>query len=235
MHSLVDALANISAHDFEPRIVPVVDNYFKRLAPTVPGELGAAFSDVDKAIRDPDFRSRLHRMFPNLHALTQNTCAITRVAGSDKINVVVPVATAEIDCRLLPDQEPVRFLAELETVVGDDSIWIHPMLSFRPSASGMDTPLYAAIELVMADRFPGVEAVPTISNGFTDSHYLRERGIASYGFAPFVIPLEDVGGYHGNNERISTENVDRGLEILLDIVTRVVNPTSLQTRTGQRR
>lgn len=235
MHGLVMALANISAHDFEPRIVPVVDNYFKKLAPNIPGQLGAAFSDVDTAIRDAEFRSRLHRMFPNLYALTQNTCAITRVAGSGKINVVAPVASAEIDCRLLPDQEPVRFLAELETVVADDSIWIHPLLSFRPSASDTDTPLYAAIEQVMADRFPGVEAVPTISTGFTDSHYLRERGIASYGFAPFVIPLEDVDGYHGNNERISAQNIDRGLEILLEIVTRVVNPASRQAPTGRRR
>jgi acetylornithine deacetylase/succinyl-diaminopimelate desuccinylase-like protein len=76
----------------------------------------------------------------------------------------------------------------------------------------------------MAEHFPGVASVPTVSAGFTDSHYLREQGIASYGFAPFVIPVGDTGGYHGNNERISVENIDLGVELLTRIVTEVVNP-----------
>lgn len=222
--SLIGALANIRAHEYEPRIVPVVDHYFKRLAPNFPGDLRSAFNDVEDAIQDPEFRAQLREMLPNMSALTQNTCAITRVTGSEKINVVPSTATAEIDCRLLPDQDPIRFLAEMETAVDDDSIWIHPTLTYAPSASSTDTLLYAAIEGVMADRFPGVEAIPTISTGFTDSHYLRERGITSYGFGPFVIPVADMAGFHGHNERISVENVDRGVDILLEIVTQVVNP-----------
>jgi len=223
---LIDALANLRGHDFEPRIVPVVDNYFKRMAPNFPGRLGTAFMDIETAIQDPDFRHMLHANFANLRGLTQNTCAITRVAGSAKVNVIGPSASAEIDCRLLPDQAPLPFLAQLQTILDDDSISIDPLLSYTPSSTGTDTPLFAAIATVMAARFPGVEAVPTMSNGFTDSHYLRERGVASYGFAPFVIPLEDTGGYHGNNERISTENIDRGLELLIEIVTQVVNPAA---------
>ena len=227
--SLIDALANLRGHEFAPRIVPAVDSYFQKLAPNFPGRLGAAFENIESAVQDPAFRQRLRKMLPNLSALTSNTCSITRVTGSDKVNVVAPTASAEIDCRVLPDQEPVQFLAEIERVLDDDSIWIHPMLSYGSSASGTDTTLYAAIEKVMAEHFPGVAAVPTVSAGFTDSHYLRERGIASYGFAPFVIPVGDTGGYHGNNERISVENIDLGVELLTKIVTEVVNPGAAPT------
>jgi len=233
--SLIDALANLRRHEFAPRIVPAVDSYFKKLAPNFPGQLGAAFENIESAVQDPAFRQRLRKMLPNLSALTSNTCSITRVTGSDKVNVVAPTASAEIDCRVLPDQEPVRFLAEIERVLDDDSIWIDPMLSYRSSASGTDTTLYAAIEKVMAERFPGVAAIPTVSAGFTDSHYLRERGIASYGFAPFVIPVGDTGGYHGNNERISVENIDLGVELLTKIVTEVVNPAERQASTEKAR
>ena len=233
--SLIGALNKIRTYDFEPRIVPVVGNYFRQLAPNFPGRLGIAFGDIETSIEDPLFRSRLHRNFANLHALTRNTCAITRVSGSQKVNVVSPSASAEIDCRLLPDQEPVSFLAQLQTIIDDDSIRIDPILSYGPSASGTDSLLFTAIERVMAERFPGVETVPTISTGFTDSHYLRERGIASYGFAPFIIPLADIGGYHGNNERISVENIDRGVDILLEIVTQVVNPPTRRAQTGKHR
>jgi len=223
---LIDALANIRDHEFEPMIAPVVDNYFKRLAPNFPGRLGGAFLNIETAIQDPDFRAMLHANFANLNGLTRNTCAVTRVSGSDKVNVVAPNASAELDCRLLPNQAPVPFLAQLQTIIDDDSISINPLLSYAPSSTGTDTLLFAAIESVMAAHFPGIEAVPTMSNGFTDSHYLRESGVASYGFAPFMIPVEDTGGYHGNNERISIENIDRGLELLLEIVTQVVNPPS---------
>jgi acetylornithine deacetylase/succinyl-diaminopimelate desuccinylase-like protein len=232
---LIDALASIQALEFEPRVLPIVDNYFKHLAPTFPPRLGNAFSDINTAIRDPGFRTMLHENFANLYALTRNTCAVTRVAGSEKINVIGPTAVAEIDCRLLPDEEPLHVLARLQAAIGDAAITIDPLLSFTPGASAADTPLYAAITDVVARHYPGVVPVPTMSNGFTDSHYLRERGIASYGFAPFLIPVQDIGGYHGNNERISIDNVDRGVELLLEIVTQVVNPESEQALTSSRR
>ena len=57
--------------------------------------------------------------------------------------------------------------------------------------------------------------------GFTDSHFLRDLGIAAYGFSPVVIPIEDEGTIHGNNERISVENVRRGTAMMLEIVQRV--------------
>lgn len=50
---------------------------------------------------------------PFLAALTRNTCSITRLEGSDKINVVPPEASAEIDCRLLPDQDVDAFVEGL--------------------------------------------------------------------------------------------------------------------------
>ncbi|MFQ5635779.1 MAG: M20/M25/M40 family metallo-hydrolase, partial [Gammaproteobacteria bacterium] len=221
---LIDALGRIRAHEFEPRIIPVVDNYFRQLAPTYPPPFGAGLRDIDVAIREPEFTAALHARFASLYSLTRNTCAITRAAGSDKVNVVAPRASAELDCRLLPDEKPLRFLALLQRIIDDDSVSIDPLLSFAPSSSATDTVLFTAIEKVMTAHFPGIEAVPTVSNGFTDSHYLRERGVASYGFAPFLIPVEDMAGFHGNNERISIENIDRGIELLIEILTRVVNP-----------
>lgn len=220
--TLLAGLNRIQAHQFEARIVPIVDAYFKRLAPNMPGPLGASFADIATAVKNPGFRRELHENFANLSALIQNTCAITRLSGSVKVNVIGPLASADLDCRLLPDQDPVNFLAQLETIVADERISISPLLSFTPSASSPDTPLFAAIETVMSRHFPGVEAAPTITAGFTDSHHLRERGISSYGFAPVMIPLRDIAGYHGNNERISVENMERGAALMLEILEEVV-------------
>ena len=60
--------------------------------------------------------------------------------------------------------------------------------------------------------------VPGVSTGFTDSHFFRDRGIVSYGFGPFVVPGEDRRGVHGNDERISVANMERGTRVLIDLL-----------------
>ena len=65
--------------------------------------------------------------------------------------------------------------------------------------------------------------MPSVTPGFTDSHFFRDLGIVSYGFAPLLIPAIDRAAVHGNNERISVENVKRGVRMNLDIVRRLVH------------
>jgi acetylornithine deacetylase/succinyl-diaminopimelate desuccinylase-like protein len=80
--------------------------------------------------------------------------------------------------------------------------------------------LYRDIERGVAERHPGALVVASVSPGFTDSHFFRDRGIASYGFSPVVIPAADRGGVHGNNERIRAETLVQGTEFMIDLVQR---------------
>ena len=60
--------------------------------------------------------------------------------------------------------------------------------------------------------------VPSVSTGFTDSHFFREVDIVSYEFAPFLYLEGEAAGVHGNNERISIENLRRGTKIMTDFL-----------------
>jgi len=60
--------------------------------------------------------------------------------------------------------------------------------------------------------------VPSVIPGFTDSHYFRELGIASYGFAPFVLGDEDGKTVHGSNEHVSVENLRNGVKRLVALL-----------------
>ncbi len=220
---LIRALANVHAHRFEARIVPAVDAYFKGLARLQTGERRAQFADLATAVADPEVAEALHVDIPGLHALTRNTCSITRLAASDKINVVPSRASAEIDCRLLPDEDPEQFLTLLRSVIDDPSIGIERLLGFSAGISTTDTALYRAIEEVCAQHFENATVLPSVAAGFTDSHYFRDLGIVSYGFAPLLVPAADRAGMHGNNERISVENIKRGVRMNLEIVRRVVH------------
>jgi len=218
---LVRALDRLRTHEFAPRIVPSVDAYFKGLASNAAPGWKDGFADIAKVAGDRNALLRLQLEHPNLAALTRNTCSITVLKGSDKINVIPPEAEAQLDCRLLPDQDPAAFVRDVEGIINDPGIKVDRILGFSPAVSSTGNPLYQAIADVTRRRFPGANIVAAVSTGFTDSHFFRDRGIACYGFAPILIPEEDENGIHGNNERISVENVRRGTAMLLEIVQAV--------------
>ena len=65
-------------------------------------------------------------------------------------------------------------------------------------------------------------AGPVISPGFTDSIYLRPLGVQAYGFVPFELTSDELTTFHGNRERLSEENLERGLRMLLSAVIEFV-------------
>lgn len=219
---LVRGLDNIREHSFEPRIIPAVDRYFQGLAETAGPEWEDHFRNMAETVRQPEVLARLQAELPGLHTLTRNTCSMTVLSGSNKINVVPPEATAELDCRLLPDQDPDAFLAELERVIDDPDIEFERIMGFSPAVSTTDTDLFRAIESVSSRHFPEARVLPMVQGGFTDSHFFRDLDIVSYGFFPFVIPVSDQGGVHGNDERISVENVVRGTRMMIELVEEFV-------------
>ncbi len=214
---LVAALDRLQGHEFEARIVPAVDVYFRGLAPSMPPAWRSRYAAMDAALREPGVPEALLREFPGHYGLTRNTCNITRLGASDKINVVPTEAWAEVDCRLLPDQDPRAFLAELGRVLGRD-VAVETQMGFTPAVSSSETGLFRLLEEVTRTHFPDATVVPSVTTGFTDSHFLRDLGIVAYGYSPFAIPLEDRAGVHGNDERLSIENIRRGVQVMSDVV-----------------
>ena len=97
-------------------------------------------SDISMAVDNDAFMFTLQMEEPWQAALLSNTCSLTKMKGSNKINVVPPTAELELDCRLLPDQDPQQFLSELVAIINDDSIEITRIMGFTPAISKTDTP-----------------------------------------------------------------------------------------------
>ena len=216
---MIAALERFRLHEFEARIIPAVDVHFKGIADRHPEPWRTRFSDMTTAIQDPVVLRELQEYAPGLHALTRNTCSITRFEGSNKINVVSPEVASEIDCRLLPDQDPDAWLAEVGDVLGDE-IDVEVLMGFTPAISSTDTELFRVAREVTMEEFPDAGFVPQVVGGFTDSHFFRDLGITSYGYTATATPLEDAGGVHGNDERVTELNVRRGVKLTLQILER---------------
>ncbi|MCZ6854008.1 MAG: M20/M25/M40 family metallo-hydrolase [Gammaproteobacteria bacterium] len=215
---LLEAVNRIAQTQFPARVIDPVRTMFHGIAPFQNSDIANQLAMIDEVVGDAEFLLALQLESPRLHALLRNTCSVTRLTGSAKINVVPAEAGAELDCRLLPDQDPQAFVAELEVLIADPNISITRIMGFTPAVSSTRTPLYALIERFLKERYPGTAVVPAVSTGFTDSHFFRDLGIDSYGFSPFLFEADEARGVHGNNERISVENLEQGTETMIELL-----------------
>jgi acetylornithine deacetylase/succinyl-diaminopimelate desuccinylase-like protein len=210
-------LERIRETNFPVNVVPPVAAMFEGIAPYQGESLRSQYASIAQAAKDPEFMLSLRLKNPGAHALLRNTCSITRLQGSSKINVVPAEASAELDCRLLPDQNPEEFFEQLRQIINDDAISIEKIMGFTPASSRTDTPLFKAIEKVVEARHDA-RVVPTVAGGFTDSHFFRDMGITSYGYSPFVFGGSEATGIHGNDERISINNVEQGVATFFQLL-----------------
>src|SRR3989449_7324980 len=124
VHRLVRALSRIAAYQTPLVVTPAVERYFRDLS-TIETDQGrrAALADVRAALRD-SAAVRFLTGDLTYNALLRNTISITGLQGSDKTNVIPPVARAALDVRLLPGQDPQAFLADVVRIVGDSAVEI---------------------------------------------------------------------------------------------------------------
>ena len=219
---IVHALNLIRENPFPARIIPAVDTYFKSLSLNMIGKNAEAFADIKTAIEQDGFLEKLQEFSPSYHALTRDTCSLTMLLGSQKINVVPPVAQAEVDCRMLPDRGSEEFIDDFNKLIQPAGVEVELVLAFAPAVSSIESEFFKHIKSVTASIYPGSRVAPAVSTGFTDSHFTRELGIDSYGFNPIIFNPDDFSGVHGNNERVSVSGYLQGTEDLHQIVSQFV-------------
>ncbi len=151
---------------------------------------------------------------PLTRAAVTNTVNVTGFGGAAEPNVVGGEAWANLDCRLLPGTRPQDMLDELKATVDDPNVRFQVIQSHEAAQSPRDDPLYQALARNVVQGQPRAVAGPVISVGFTDSILLRPLGVHAYGLEPFAVTREEAATMHGNDERISTANITRGLQVL---------------------
>ena len=219
---LVHALNKILAYRTPLRVLPVVDEFLRDMAPYETPERAAHYRNIRKAIEDKKFQDEVERD-ESLNFLLRDTISLTMLGGSGQTNVIPPEAWANLDLRILPGGDPKAVLETLRRVVNDPDVTIEPLENeFRvANYSGTDNALFAAIRVASAKYFPGTPVVPHITSGYTENQRYRPLGIIAYGFCPYTATEEEGNTEHGNDERIRVEEVRRGPRLLFDVVVKV--------------
>jgi len=219
---LVRALDRILAYRPPLRVLPVVEEFLRDMAPYEPPDRAASYRNVRKAIEDKKFQEEVERD-ESLNFLLRDTISLTMLGGSEQTNVIPPEAWANLDVRILPGGDPKQLLEAVRRVVSDPNVTVEPLdPHFRvANMSGTDTALFAAIRDISAKYFPGTPVAPHVTSGYTENQIYRPLGIVSYGFSPYTATDDEGNSEHGNDERIRVEEVRRGPRILFDVVVAV--------------
>ncbi len=160
-----------------------------------------------------------------LQAAFMNTLNITEFRSGIKTNVVPAKSWAAIDCRLLPGQDRHDWLRQVREVVADDRITVefYRPGELEPAAVPWDTELFHTIRAVLTEAMEDAVVVPSMTIGATDNRFLRAQGIPAYGFIPCLMSGAERAGFHGNNEFLTIDNLNMGIELMYEIVRRIAS------------
>jgi acetylornithine deacetylase/succinyl-diaminopimelate desuccinylase-like protein len=216
---LVAALDRLARYETPLHVTPGVERYFRDISRDYPEERRRWLQDVRAALNDPRAREWiLSDVYWN--AILRNTISITGLQGSNKTNVIPAEASADVDIRLLPDQDPDSVLATLKAVVGDSAVTFTPLIIPKaPFESSTSSEFFRAVERVSQLRDSGAFVTSTMLTGATDRPMYRRLGIQVYGLDPFrTNDVEWQHGVHGNDERISVVNFLSGIRFVFDVI-----------------
>jgi acetylornithine deacetylase/succinyl-diaminopimelate desuccinylase-like protein len=216
---LVAALHRLAGWHTPVRLTPAAERYLKAQAADESGRARAWLADPAAALRSREGRAWL-LSDPRRNALLRNTVTPTVLAGSPKTNIIPQSASAELDIRLLPDEDTVAFRRELERVIADPKITLESIGDMAPAYDApLDTELIRAIERVAGRMLPGVPFAPTMSTGASDRPYWHAAGVIPYGISPWLVEHEESRRQvHGVDERLSVANLEFGLRMYVGVL-----------------
>jgi acetylornithine deacetylase/succinyl-diaminopimelate desuccinylase-like protein len=186
--------------------------------------------DMKGIIKTPYDPSAIERLSasPGYNAMLRTTCVATMINGGHAENALPQTATAIVNCRILPNDDPAKIKETLIKVFDDNEITVttkNPAKQSPPSPMTAD--VFKPIEKITQQMWPGVPIVPTMSTGATDGAYLRNAGIPTYGVSGIFSDVGDVRA-HGKDERIGVKSFYEGQEFLYQLVKEYASKTSVK-------
>jgi len=213
IYHLAEGLARLAKFEFPVELNEVTRGYFERSASVqTDPKMAADMRAVARPTPDLAAAARLSASLPYYNAQMRTTCVATRLLGGHANNALPQMASANVNCRILPGVSPASVRDKLVEVLADPKITVSFVGEANPSKpSPLRPDVIGAVESLTKAMFPGVIVVPVMSTGATDGLYLRNGEIPTYGLDGTFGDIDDVRA-HGRDERIGVKQFYEGLE-----------------------
>jgi carboxypeptidase PM20D1 len=149
--------------------------------------------------------------------MIHTTIVPTIIASGTKDNVIPTIATAIVNCRILPGEKAEDVQNLIRKKMDDERITMVKIGQFNsdPSAAtAISSPAFQRVESAVYKTIPHVLPAPYLMIGATDSRHYRKLSSGVVNF----LPMTDSKGYHGINERLPLKSLQRSIHFMRIII-----------------
>lgn len=221
IYELADALTRIQHYQFPFELNNITRAYYEEEVKLANGPRGADLKAILKTPPDMEAVARLSKD-PLDNSLMHTTCVATRLSGGHANNALPQMARANINCRIEPGHSLEEIRLALEKAVDDPKVKVQFLEnnnqvldhgserhSFVPPPPRKE--VFDPLKKVVAEMWPGIPVIPTMSTGASDGVYTNAAGMPTYGVSGEQYDRDDVRA-HGKDERIGVEAFARGVD-----------------------
>ncbi|MFT4196520.1 MAG: M20/M25/M40 family metallo-hydrolase [Pseudoxanthomonas sp.] len=219
IYRLARAIDRIAAYQFPTQISPTTRASLRSAGQRLPGELGQALLRYADHPDDAAAAATISAD-PAYVGQIRTTCVATMLHGGHALNALPQRAAVDVNCRIFPGTPIDAVRDTLAKVIGDASaqIEILPPPPVESPESPLRKDVMTAVTAAVHARFPGVEVVPSMSAGASDSMHFRTLGVDCYG-VDGAFTKDNDSFAHGLNEKLPASEVPATLDFWHRLLT----------------
>jgi acetylornithine deacetylase/succinyl-diaminopimelate desuccinylase-like protein len=207
IYSLAHALDKLETYRFTPKLNETTRAYFTAKAAMDKGPLGDAMRKWLANPNDGDAADFIEASESEV-GLTRTRCVPTRLFGGHADNALPQLATAMVNCRIFPGEDPNVVKAELEKLINDPTVVVTRNDDYVASlASPLRPDVTSAFTNAVHALHPVMPIFPEMSTGASDARPFRVAGIPIYGTNGAWVQVPTDFRAHGKDERIPIQSL----------------------------
>lgn len=189
---------------------------FKNLGKLEGGYKGFVIKHINWWILQPFVAKHLNEG-GDFHILIDNTITVTKIGNKGNLanNQIANNAYAVLDCRLLPEMNPDKFIKKLKRIAGRNA----EIEIINQSPSALPSPItehYNAFCKSLVENNPNSTTSPILFPATTDNNFFRNKGVPVYGCVPIKFSKKIMESIHNTNEYIPVKDLRNGIKVYSD-------------------
>jgi len=211
------ALAVLEQRQLPLRLTPTIRKLFSAVSPYMPFRYRLVTANL--WLFKPLFLRMVAKSSTG-NALLRSTITPTMTQGSHTPNVLPPKAKATVNCRILPGETKETIISYIRrTTAGKFPVSIEMVKGEDPSrTTAVESDEFDVLKKTISQIFPDAVAAPYIMVGGTDARNYEQVCDCIFRFSPYAIDSEELSRMHSFNERISIDNIRKGLAFYLQLI-----------------
>jgi len=230
IYELAAALSRLSQFQFPFELNEVTRAYYKSMSQIETAQRAADMAAILKEPPDLEAVARLSRDAID-NSLMHTTCVATRLSGGHANNALPQTAQANVNCRILPGHSLEETRQAIERVVANPKITVqflesnNVLMDHGSDRHSLPPPaplkeVFDPIRATVAEMWPGLKVVPTMSTGASDGVYTNAAGMPTYSVSGVAYDRDDIRA-HGKDERERVDAFARGVDFYYRFLKRV--------------